>query len=75
MNEKDQLAQAAGMPIGIPRRGQLIPAMQIESVPGGFILTTLVQGDYDVGSRRELVPNVDALVSVVQRWAYASDKR
>ncbi len=76
MNPNEQISKEdfmrAGMAVPSPR-GQLVPALQIEALPGGFVLTMVVQGDYSA-SRRLLVPNLDALVSSVQRWANEAAK-
>lgn len=70
MNQNEQYA-GQGLDLSLAKaapKGQLIPAMQIEALPGGFTVTVLVQGNYG-GTRRMLVPNLDALTSTVQRWA------
>lgn len=76
--DDNQKAQAVGMPVNnaaLIRRTQ-VPEFRIEALPGGFLVAHH-DGDYNggLGPEREVVPNVDCLMSFVQRWANAATKR
>lgn len=48
---------------------QKLPTMEIQCLPGGYIVTTTDHGNFPSPIHRDVVPNLDALVSTLQRWA------
>lgn len=71
MGERDEkmLAAQAGLGTDLIRRTR-VPEIRIESLEGGFLVMHH-DGSYNggLGPERQVVPNVDSLVSFVQRWA------
>lgn len=62
-----QIGTAVAPAVHIER--QKLPMMEIQCLPGGYIVTTTDHGNYPSPIHRDVVPNLDALVSTVQRWA------
>lgn len=60
--------------VGAAEKGQRVPVMVIEALPGGYMLTEGATCGWQQ-QRRSVVPNLDVLLNTIAGWARDAEAR